>query len=177
MATRKPASQPEPEPTEAVTAPVTEPVAAPAHPSILERLRRNRMGALTGGLVVALAVAMLLSILVPDQQLLLAFIILGIAEGVAVGAAVRFLSVERGLLTQVSAFVAAVIGTHVLGTTGMINQKLGDLGGLLGGSFTSGLGWDDALLAAFATPAISTGAVLTGLLAAIIAGWGTPSRD
>lgn len=176
MATRKPEQQPEPEPTEAVA----EPVAVPSHPSILERLRRNRMGALTGGLIVALAVAMLLSILVPDQQLLLALIILGVAEGVAVGAAVRFLSVERGLLTQVSAFVAAVIGTHVLGTTGMINQKLGDLGdlgGALGGALTSGLGWDDALLAAFATPAISTGAVLTGLLAAIIAGWGTPSRD
>lgn len=176
MATRKPAPQPEPEPTDAVA----EPIAAPAHASILERLRRNRMGALTGGLVVGLALAMLLSILVPDQQLLLALIILGVAEGVAVGAAVRFLSAERGLLTQVSAFVAAVIGTHVLGTTGMINQKLGDLGdlgGALGGALTSGLGWDDALLAAFATPAISTGAVLTGLLAAIIAGWGTPSRD
>lgn len=176
MATRKPASQPEPEPQEEVT----EAVAAPVAPSILERLRRNRMGALTGGLVVSLALAMLLSILVPDRYVLLALTILGVAEAVAVGAAVRYLAVERGLLTQLSAFVAAVLGMHVLGTTGMINQKLGDLGdlgGALGGTLTSGLGWDDALLASFATPAVSTGAVLTGLLAAIIAGWGTPSRD
>jgi len=41
----------------------------------------------------------------------------------------------------------------------------------------SGPGFDDALLAAFATPAVSMGTILAGLIAAIIAGWGPRNAD
>lgn len=142
--------------------------AAPA-PSLLERLRRNRMGGLTAGLVVAVLLGLLLSILVPDSQLLLALIILGLAIAAAVGFTVRYLSTDRGLLTQLAAFVSGAIGVHLLGTTGVVHQSIDGLGDLLGGAAP---GWDDALLAALFTPAVSTGAVLVGLIAAIIAGWG-----
>ena len=152
-------------------------------PSVLERLRRNRMGAVLGGLVVAIALALLLSVLVPDSNLLLALTLLGLAEAFAVGFTVRYLSGCRGLRHQVTAFVLATIGVHVLATTGMVNQKFGDLGGLLSSALTGskgiggGLGWDDAVMSALATPAISTGAVLCGLVAAIIAGWGIRESD
>lgn len=165
-----PASQP----------PVSQP---PVSPSVLERLRRNRMGAVLGGLLVALAVGMLLSIFVPDSNLLLALAILGLAEAFAVGFTVRYLTECRGLATQVTAFVLAALGTHVLVTTGMVNQAIGDLssslGDLLGGSSAgaSDFGWDDSLIAALATPSVSTGAIVCGLVAAIIAGWGArPER-
>ncbi len=91
------------------------------------------------------------------------------------GFTVRYLSECRGLRTQITAFVLTAIGVHVLATTGMVNQQignLGDLAGPLGGDFGSGLGWDDAMLGALATPAVSTGAAVCGLIAAIIAGWG-----
>ncbi len=185
MAVRTPPSSATPEPVQppevAATAaqPTTE--VAPVHPapSVLERLRRNRMGAVLGGLVVAIAVALLLSVLVPDSNLLLALAVLGLAEAFAVGFTVRYLSDCRGLRHQVTAFVLATIGVHVLATTGMVNQKFDDLSGILSGVFTgsrggggSGLGWDDAVMSALATPAVSTGAVVCGLVAAIIAGWG-----
>ncbi len=175
MAARKttPSATPEPEPTSQPAA-TTPPPAQPS-PSVLGRLRSNRMGAVLGGLVVALVVGALLSVLVPDSQLLLALILLGLGEAAAVGFTVRYLSECRGLKTQVTAFVLSAVGVHVLATTGMINQQIGDLGDLagpLGGGLTSGLGWDDALVGAMATPAISTGAVVCGLIAAIIAGWG-----
>ena len=155
---------------------------APA-PSVLERLRRNRMGAVLGGLIVAMAVAMLLSVLVPDSNLLLALALLGLAEAFAVGFTVRYLSTCRGLRHQVTAFVLATVGVHVLATTGIVNQKLGDVSGLLSGVLGGsrggalGLGWDDAVVGAFATPAISTGAIVCGLVAAIIAGWGIRDTD
>lgn len=157
-------------------------VPAPQTPSVLERLRRNRMGAVLGGLIVALAVALLLSVLVPDTNLLLALGILGLAEAFAVGFTVRYLSGCRGLRHQITAFVLATAGVHVLATTGIVNQKLGDVSALLSGGFGgsgggSGLGWDDALVGAFATPAVSTGAVLCGLVAAIIAGWGVRDTE
>jgi hypothetical protein len=136
------------------------------------------MGAVLGGLIVALVVGTLLSVLVPDSYLLLALALLGLGEAAAVGFTVRYLSEVRGLKTQVTAFVLTVIGVHVLATTGLVNQQIGDLGdivGGLGGGFGSGLGWDDALLGALATPAASTGAVVCGLIAAIIAGWGPRS--
>lgn len=136
------------------------------------------MGAVLGGLVVALVVGALLSVLVPDSQLLLALALLGLGEAAAVGYTVRYLSTYRGLATQVTAFVATVIGVHVLATTGIVNQQIGEIGdfaGVLGGGMGGGLGWDDALMGALATPAASTGAVVCGLIAAIIAGWGPRS--
>lgn len=175
MAAQSKAPEPQPEP---------QPAAAPApvSPSVLERMRRNRMGAVLGGLIVSLVVAMLLSILVPDSNVLLALVLLGALESAAVGFAVRTLTVERGLATQVTAFVLAAIGTHVLATTGVVNTAIGNLQDAIGALLTggpgprggagSGLGWDDALLGSLWTPTISTGAVIAGLVAAIIAGWG-----
>jgi len=174
----------------AVAAPVTAPVAAPAPvasapapgdvpPSVVGRLRRNRMGAVLGGLIVAVAFGLLLSIFVPDSNLLLALSVLGLAESLAVGFTVRYLTDWRGLTTQLTAFVLATIGVHLMVTTGMVNQAAGSVGslvdGLMGGrgGGASGIGWDDAALGALATPAVSTGAVVCGLIAAIVAGWGT----
>jgi len=142
------------------------------------------MGAVLGGLIVAMVVALLLSVLVPDSNLLLALALLGLAEAFAVGFTVRYLSTCRGLRHQVTAFALATIGVHVLATTGIVNQKLGDVSGLLSGVLGGsrggsglGLGWDDAVVGAFATPAISTGAIVCGLVAAIIAGWGVRDAD
>ena len=170
---------------EAVVQETVVPVVPATHaPSVLERLRRNRMGAVLGGLVVAIAVALLLSVLVPDSNLLLALTLLGLAEAFAVGFTVRYLSDCRGLRHQVAAFALAAIGVHVLATTGMVNQKFGDLSAILSSAFTgtrgaggSGLGWDDAVMSALATPAVSTGAIVCGLVAAIIAGWGVRESD
>ncbi len=171
----------------AIEAPGMVAPAAVAHapaPSVLERLRRNRMGAVLGGLIVAMVVALLLSVLVPDSNLLLALALLGLAEAFAVGFTVRYLSTGRGLRHQVTAFALATIGVHVLATTGIVNQKLGDVSGLLSGVLGGsrgggglGLGWDDAVVGAFATPAVSTGAIVCGLVAAIIAGWGVRDAD
>jgi hypothetical protein len=182
MAARKttPSATPTPESTPqpvATTPPPVAPTPQPVHPSpsVLGRLRNNRMGAVLGGLIVALVTGALLSVLVPDSQLLLALGLLGLGEAAAVGFTVRYLSDYRGLTTQLAAFVLTVIGVHVLATTGIVNQQLsnlGDLAGFLGDGLGSGLGWDDALTGALATPAVSTGAVLCGLIAAIIAGWG-----
>jgi hypothetical protein len=67
-------------------------------------------------------------------------------------------------------------------TTGMVNQAIGDVGSMVGdlldqrGSSDLGLGWDDAVITALATPTMSTGAIVSGLIAAIIAGWGTSTR-
>lgn len=162
-----------------VVAPAAPVVPVAESPSVLERLRRNRMGAVLGGLVVAIAVALLLSVLVPDSNLLLALTLLGLAEAFAVGFTVRYLAASRGLRYQVTAFALAAIGVHLLATTGMVNQKLGDLSDLLSSAFGgprggggSGLGWDDAVVSALATPAVSTGAIVCGIVAAIIAGWG-----
>ena len=185
-ATPEPVQPPEVE-VQAADATVTVVVAsaapvAPA-PSVLERLRRNRMGAVLGGLVVAIALALLLSVLVPNSNLLLALTLLGLAEAFAVGFTVRYLSGCRGLRHQVTAFVLATIGVHVLATTGLVNQKLGEVSGLLSSVFSGakgiggGLGWDDAVMSALAMPAISTGAILCGLVAAIIAGWGARESE
>ncbi len=168
---------PAPAPHAAPAAPPAPP-ARPASASVLERLRRNRMGAVLGGLVVSLALGLLLSLIVPDTQVLLALIIFGMAEAVAVGFTVRYLTDWRGLSTQLTAAGTAAIGVHVLATTGVIYQSFGDLGELMQGLFGgrgdqgTGLGFDDALLAGLWTPTVSTGAIIVGLVAAIIAGWG-----
>lgn len=175
MATRRtPAPKPEPTPE-----PTPEPAPAPAareeRPSVLERLRRNRVGSLTVGLVVALAVGLLLSVLVPDEPELLGYLVLGGLLTLAVGFSVRYVSQCRGLKTQAIAFVSTALGAHVMITTGAVNQ-LGDgaLPEMLG---DIGPSYDDALLIALGTPAISSGLVLAGLLAAIIAGWGERTRE
>ena len=144
-------------------------------PSILERLRRNRMGMALGALVVAVVVGLALSILVPDSHVLLALALLGALESAAVGFTVRTLDRTRGIGAQVTAFVAAAIGAHLMAATGIANQafdNVNSLAALFAGPMQSGFGWDDAVLSALATPTVSTGAVLAGLVAAIIAGWG-----
>lgn len=180
MAARK--ATPSATPTSAAAsqpAATTPPPAQPS-PSVLGRLRSNRMGAVLGGLVVALVLGALLSVLVPDSQLLLALILLGLGEAAAVGFTVRYLSECRGLKTQITAFVLTGVGVHVLATTGVVNQQIGnigDLAGPLGGVLGPGLGWDDAVMTALAIPAVSTGAVVCGLIAAIIAGWGPRGEE
>ncbi|WP_062380434.1 hypothetical protein [Demequina pelophila] len=169
-----PTAQPTEEmaPIEHSPAPASSPVAthvAPS-PSVLERVRENRMGALAAALFVALAVALLLAVLVPDEPNLFASVLLGLLLTAAVGFTVRVTSRSRGLLAQATAFVATVVGVHVLAVTGAIDG-LGPAG-LLERVGLSGPGYDDALLAALATPAVSAGGVLAGLVAAIVAGWG-----
>jgi hypothetical protein len=136
--------------------------------SVLESLRRNQVGNLFAGLVIAISVGLLLSVLVPSEPNVLAIIVLGLLMAAAVGFTVRLTSADRGLISQAVAFVAAAFGVHLMVVTGMVgggNEILGQLGG-------SGPGFDDALLAALATPVVSSGALLTGLIAVLVVGWG-----
>ncbi len=182
---RKPA-QPDPEPSgdgaeatappsvePAAAAPATEPVPSAVPPSFLDRVRDNRMGPLTAALLVALVVALLLAVLVPDRPNLYAYSVLALLLTAAVGFTVRYLSDARGMRAQATAFVATAIGIHVMATTGTIHGVGGGAAsGLLARVGLEGPGFDDALLAALATPAISVGGLLSGLAAAIIVGWG-----
>ena len=170
---RTPKPQPEPEQT---PTPSTEPavVYVPA-PSYLDRVRGNQMGPLTAALLVGVAVGLLLSILVPSRPDVWALILLGTLLAAAVGFAVRYLSVSRDWRAWVPAFLGTVLGTHIMAATGTVNgldfgqaRRLLDLGGP---------GFDDALLAALATPAVSSGAVLAGLVAVIITGWSVRRQD
>lgn len=145
--------------------------AVQANGSALESLRRNPVGTLLGGLVVALAVGLLLSVLVPEEPNVLALILLGLFEAAAVGFAVRALAADRGLVTQVVALILTVLGVHVMVVTGMAG------GGPLGaaGFGGGGVGFGDSLLVALATPAASAGGVIAGLVAVVIVGWGRPT--
>ncbi|MFN3865623.1 MAG: hypothetical protein ACK4MD_02795 [Demequina sp.] len=170
---------PEPAPASAVetqvpahTAPGAAPTPARTDMSILDRVRHNPVGPLAAGLVVAIAVGLLLSVLVPNDPSSLALILLGVLLSAAVGFTVRYLSIERGLRRQVEALIATVIGVHLMSVTGALG---GDIP-LLSQLGVSGPGFDEALIAAFATPPVSTGALVAGLFAAIIAGWAR-SRD
>ncbi|WP_062524673.1 hypothetical protein [Demequina rhizosphaerae] len=161
-------------------APAAAPVASSTStsPSVLERVRTNRVGPLAAALTVALVVALLLAILVPSEPNLYASVLLGLLLTAAVGFTTRYLSREHGLLTQLTAFVATVIGVHIMAVTGSIDGVVsGGAGQLLELIGASGPGFDDALLAALATPAVTTGGILAGLVAAIIAGWGPRDRD
>lgn len=173
---------PESEPTVAATvstdlpaaaAPAPAAPAADLPPSFLERLRRNRVGALAAGLVVAVVVGLLLAVLVPAEPNLYASLVLGALLAAAVGFTVRYLSVCRGLRAQATGFVATVLGVHLMITTGTANAVMGrgqaPLRELLGAQVP---GFDDALLAALAIPAVSTGGVVAGLVAMVIVGWG-----
>ncbi|WNM23946.1 hypothetical protein RN607_11285 [Demequina capsici] len=147
----------------------TVPAAAPR--SLLDRLRRNRMGALAAGLVVAVAVGLLLSVLVPSDPQLLAYVLLGLLVTAAVAATVRFLSPDRGLGAQASAFVATALGVHLMLVTGAVDSAGSGLLQQIAGKGMS-IGFDKAVLAALAVPVVSTGVLLCGLVAAIVAGWG-----
>ncbi|WP_297082826.1 hypothetical protein [uncultured Demequina sp.] len=138
--------------------------------SFLDKVRANRMGPLTAALAVALVTALLLSVLVPNEPGLLAMVILSAALAAAVGFTVRYLAHCRGLRQQVIALIATVIGVHVMSVTGTVGGEIPVVGDFI----DAGIPFDDALLAALATPALSTGAFLSGLVAAIIAGWGEP---
>jgi len=141
--------------------------------SFLDSLRVNRMGALTAALVVATVLALLLSVLVPRDPGALAMILLGTLMAAAVGFTVRYLSQGKGLLTQLTAFVATVLGVHIMATTGLASGSIPglDLLGVAGASF------NQSLFVALATPALSAGGVLAGLIAAIIVGWGPKPED
>ncbi|WP_084038326.1 hypothetical protein [Demequina sp. NBRC 110053] len=140
--------------------------------SFLDSVRANAVGPLTAGLVVAILVALLLSVLVPGKPSVLAMIILGALLAAAVGFSMRYLSDAGGLRRQAEAFIAAVIGVHVMSITGLVSGDLPALE-LIG---AEGPSFNDALLAALATPPVSTGGLLAGLSAAIIVGWGARSE-
>jgi hypothetical protein len=140
--------------------------------SVLEALRHNQVGGLFAGLTIAVAVGLLLSVLVPSEPHLLALALLGALMAAAVGFTVRGTSLHRGLISQVVAFVATVIGTHLMTVTGMVGGELPGLPGGIGGDVS----FNDAAVVALATPAVAVGPVLTGLIAAIIVGWGAPVR-
>lgn len=144
-------------------------------PSILDRVRANRVGAFAVGLGISILVGLLLSILVPGKPNVLALMLLGTFVAAAAGFTVRYLTHSRGMKTQGIAFVAAAIGVHIMGVTGMVNGAgLGQIGGLLGAGKP---GFGDAFLIALALPAVSTGVVISGFVAAIIAGWGKREDD
>ena len=151
--------------------PVTEPtiVYVPA-PSYLDRVRLNRMGPLAAALVIGGLVGLLLSMLVPNPANVWALMLLGTLVAAAVGFGVRYLSYSSSWRAQVPAFLGTVLGAHVMAVAGTINGLgFDNLPKMLN---FSGPGFDDAILFALATPAVSTGTILAGLIAAIIVGWG-----
>lgn len=164
--------------TEALAAPASStgavPLAQPAHaaprPSVLERVRENRMGPAAATLGVGLVVALLLAVLVPGSPNLYASLVLGLLVTAAVGFTARTLAGERGWEGIATAFLSAVIAVHVLAVTGTVNGA--GPGELLEQIGVQGPGFDDAILAALATPPVSTGGLLAGLVAGLIAGWG-----
>jgi len=137
---------------------------------VLDRVRDNRVGPAAVALAGAIILGLLLSVLVPKESNVLALVLLGTILAAAIGFKVRYLSRRHGPATQAIAFVATLVGVHLMAVTGSLN---GAGGGALGGLIAlPTLGWDDALLAALATPLFSSGAIVAGLVAAIIAGWG-----
>jgi hypothetical protein len=141
---------------------------APHRRSFLEGVRANRVGPVTAGLLVAIVVGLLLSVLVPGDPNLLAMVILGTLLSAAVGFTVRYLATGASLLLQAEAFLVTVIGVHLMGVTGLVS---GDIP-LLSELGVDGPGFNEALLASLATPPVSTGGLLAGVVAAIIVGWG-----
>jgi hypothetical protein len=175
---RTPASKaPEPEENEPVApeAPAETTVVYVAAPSYLDRVRGNRMGPLAAALLIGALVGLLLSILVPSPANVWALILLGALVAAAVGFGVRYLSTGRSWGAQIPAFLGTVFGVHLMAVAGSVNgASLGQVGAMLKASAP---GFDDGLLAALATPAVSSGAVVAGLVAAIIAGWGPRDED
>jgi hypothetical protein len=179
---RTPASKPEqtPEPMEPVVPVVDEIVVEQtvvyvAAPSSLDRVRANRMGPVAAALIIGGVVGLLLSMLVPSHPNVWALALLGTLVAAAVGFGVRYLSLTRSWAAIVPAFLGTVLGVHLMAVTGTVNslgfEKLPSMLNI------SGPGFDDSLLAALATPAVSTGTILAGLIAAIIAGWGPREEE
>ena len=139
--------------------------------SFLDRVRANRVGPVTAGLAVAIIVGLLLSVLVPGDPNLLAMVILGTLLSAAVGFTVRYLATGASLLLQAETFLVTVVGVHLMGVTGLVGGELP----LLSQLGVDGPGFDEGLLAALATPPVSTGGLLAGVVSAIIVGWGERS--
>ncbi len=140
--------------------------------SVLDGVRGNPAGPLAAGLVVAIAVGLLLSVLVPSEPSALALIILGTLLSAAVGFTVRYLSILRNVARQVETLVVTVIGVHVMAVTGMVGGSIPGLSELgIGGP-----GFNEALLVALGTPPVATGSLLAGVVAAIIVGWKPGNR-
>lgn len=138
--------------------------------SALERVRRVPMAPAAVALGLSLVLGLLLSFLVPDDPGALALIVLGAAIAAAAGFTVRTLSRDAGGWTLATAAVTAAFGAHVMAVTGAVggeNEALSLLG-------AEGPSFNDALLAALATPPFSAGTLLAGAVAALIAGWGRP---
>lgn len=132
-------------------------------------LKSNAMGPLVSGLVVALLFGFALSFLIDGRADFWALAILGTLVAVATGTVVRLVG-RRGLVDQVVAFVATVIGVNTMAVRGLadvdVPEALEDFLDISGPSFT------DSLLAAYAAPVVSVGVILAGLIAVIIVGWG-----
>ncbi|MGC4175618.1 hypothetical protein [Demequina sp.] len=169
--TPDPTPEPEPTPVRAAAEPAAaDPVVYLPAPSILDRVRANQMGPLAAALVVGGLVGLLLSMLVPNPSNVWALMLLATLVAAAVGFAVRYLSFTRDWRAWVPAFLGTVLGVHVMAVTGTISgisfDNLPDMLKL------NGPGFDDALLGAFVTPAVSMGTILAGLVAVIVTGWG-----
>ncbi|WP_084077176.1 hypothetical protein [Demequina sp. NBRC 110057] len=139
-----------------------------ATPSALEHVRRTPMAPFTAALAVGILLGLLLSFLVPDDPGALALVVLGAAVAAAVGYTARLLSSDASWWTLGAAGIAAAVGVHLMAVTGTVgggNAVLEMLGG-------EAPGFNDALLTALATPPLSAGTLLAGVVAAIIAGWG-----
>jgi len=167
---RTPANKPTPEPQEPVDVPTEDTVVYVPAPSYLDRVRANRMGPLSAALIIGAVVGLLFSMLVPHPSNVWALMLLGALISAAVGFSVRYLSSSRDWKAWMPAFAGTVLGAHLMAITGTLNGvSLDGLGGMLS---LAGPGFDDSLLGALATPAVSTGTVLAGLVAVIISGWG-----
>lgn len=162
----------QPAPAESGAAPIAAPPApAPAQRgqgSFLDSIRATSMGPAVTGAVVALVLALLLSVLVPSDPGALAMIILGTLLALGVGFAVRYVVPDRRSRHALEAFLAAAVGVHLMSVTGMATGELP----LLSQLGTQGPGFNEALLIALSTPPVSAGGVLAGALAAIVVGWG-----
>lgn len=137
--------------------------------SILDGVRANPMGPVTVGLGIAIGIGLLLSVLVPAEPNVLAMSILGVLLAAAIGFSMRYLSGQHNVVRQIEAFVVTVIGIHVMAVTGSLNIDLP----FLSQFGVSGPGFNETVLAALATPPVSTGGLIAGVVAAIIVGWGS----
>lgn len=142
---------------------------SPAKGSVLDAVRHTAMGPLTAGLVTGAVVGLLLSLLVPEKAGSLVLIVLGSMATAAVGFTVRYLALDAGLPVQAAAFVSAVLSVHLMSVVGSVSGA-GIPGAELLGAESPG--FDEALKVALATPPLSVGTLLAGVVAAIIVGWG-----
>ncbi|WP_084129294.1 hypothetical protein [Demequina sp. NBRC 110055] len=143
---------------------------ASASPSVLERVRRMPMAPAAVVLGLALVLGVLLSFLVPDDPDALALLVLGAAVAAATGFTARTLSRTADAWSLATSAVAAIFGVHVMAATGIVGGENEALS-MIGAAAPS---FNEALLAALATPPVSAGTLLAGAVAALIVGWGRP---